>query len=460
MKNYVMISEKFPTQVYCFPFKLMPTFLQKLFLKSSGFFVLMAISQLSFGQLYQQEYNTTLANASNSNITTGTYCGSSPTAAQFNFIGSNGVGCSFEVPASTQKLTFVRTANVGIFSRNTDFNPIPTAAFYKFDLAVSGNIVAQNNAAMFQMGFGFSTAYAPDNSTQSHANLGLNLTATDGQFSFRNASNTASTGTFSGTQTICWVINNTGADINYLAPDGSFQTVSNDKEDVWVGNTLAFDETAAFDPLRSLRHIKFVFNAGSAKIEIDNFTVAPVTTAPAASNQLICSGSSPTVASLVATGSNLKWYTSSTGGTAMLSTDSVATGTYYVSQTLAGFESVRTAVSVTVSNIGISNNTITSNQIICTGSTPSTFTGAIPVITNGSGLFSYTWEVSATSALTGFSSIASQTNIDYTPTAPIAGNRWYRRIVTSDGCPQFSNVIAGTVNPVIANAITASQTIC
>ena len=425
-----------------------------------GFLLFISSGQFSIAQLYQQQYNTPLANTSNASITNGTYCGSSPTSAQFNFIGSNGAGCSFEVPAVTQKLTFVRTANAGIFTRSTDFSPVPTAAFYKFDLTVSGNSVAQTNAAMFQMGFGFGTTYAPDNSTQSHANLGVNLSSTDGEFSLRNASNTTSTANFSGTQTICWVINNTGAAISYVAPDGTIQSVDDDKEDVWVGNTLAFDEAAAFDPARSLRNIKFVFNAGSAKIEIDNFTVAPVTSAPVASNQVICAGTSPTVASLVATGSNLKWYNTATGGTPLLSTDAVSNGTYYVSQTIAGFESVRTAVTVTVSSIGISNNTISSDQTICTGNIPSAIIGTTPNITNGSGLFSYSWEVSSTSAGSGFSTIGGQTGIDYAPSAPLASNRWYRRIVTSDGCAQYSNVIQISVQPTINNNITSNQNIC
>lgn len=425
-----------------------------------GILLFISTGQFSMAQLYQQQYNTTLANTSNASITTGTYCGSSPTSAQFNFIGSNGSGCSFEVPASTQKLTFVRTANVGIFTRSTDFSPVPSAAFYKFDLTVSGNSVAQTNAAVFQMGFSFGTAYSADNSTQSHANLGVNLSSTDGEFSLRNAANTASTANFSGTQTICWVINNTGASLTYIAPDGSSQAVADDKEDVWVGNTLAFDETAAFDPLRSLRNIKFVFNAGSAKIELDNFTVAPVPSAPVASNQVICAGTSPTVASLVATGSNLKWYSTATGGSPMISTDPVSNGTYYVSQTVAGFESVRAAVAITVSSIGISNNTISSDQTICTGTIPSSIIGTTPNITNGSGLFTYSWEVSSTSAGSGFSSIASQTGIDYSPPAPLASNRWYRRIVTADGCSQYSNVIQVTVQAAISNTITANQTIC
>ena len=60
-----------------------------------------------------------------------------------------------------------------------------------------------------------------------------------------------------------------------------------------------------------------------------------------------------------------------TSGTALASSTALATGTYYVSQTVGGVESARTAVSVTVNpapNAGITNNTGTT---ILTCNTPS-----------------------------------------------------------------------------------------
>ena len=72
-----------------------------------------------------------------------------------------------------------------------------------------------------------------------------------------------------------------------------------------------------------------------------NFTDAPTSNA-----QTVNSGS--TVAGLMATGSNLLWFTALTGGAALSSFTQVTAGTYYVSQTLNGCESVRTSVLVSV----------------------------------------------------------------------------------------------------------------
>jgi hypothetical protein len=68
--------------------------------------------------------------------------------------------------------------------------------------------------------------------------------------------------------------------------------------------------------------------------------------APTASAQSFCNAA--TVANLTATGANLKWYDAATAGTLLNASAALATGTYFVSQTLNSCESERTAVAVTV----------------------------------------------------------------------------------------------------------------
>ena len=86
---------------------------------------------------------------------------------------------------------------------------------------------------------------------------------------------------------------------------------------------------------------------------------------PTASAQTLCG--SATVANLTATGTAIKWYTSATGGTALVTTTILTTGTYYASQTINGCESGRTSVTVTV----IPTTTPIFNQVglVCTGTT-------------------------------------------------------------------------------------------
>ncbi|RWW98871.1 Ig-like domain-containing protein [Flavobacterium cerinum] len=80
-----------------------------------------------------------------------------------------------------------------------------------------------------------------------------------------------------------------------------------------------------------------------------NVVAAPTVPAP---TQDICNGG--TVANLVATGTGIKWYAASTGGTALVATTALVNGTiYYASQTVGGCESagrVARTVNITVVN--------------------------------------------------------------------------------------------------------------
>lgn len=67
---------------------------------------------------------------------------------------------------------------------------------------------------------------------------------------------------------------------------------------------------------------------------------------PIAAAQSVCSNA--TVADLTASGINLKWYATVTGGNPLPPSTVLTSPTYYVSQTAGGAESVRTAVAVTI----------------------------------------------------------------------------------------------------------------
>jgi len=89
-------------------------------------------------------------------------------------------------------------------------------------------------------------------------------------------------------------------------------------------------------------------------------------------------------------------------------------------------------VVVVVQN-AISNNTISSAQTICYGTTPAALTGSSPV--GGTGSYTYQWETSVASATTGFSLAGGVDNQkDYNVPYALTVNRWYRRVVYSGTC--------------------------
>jgi len=94
--------------------------------------------------------------------------------------------------------------------------------------------------------------------------------------------------------------------------------------------------------------------------QFDNFQIAvsppPAYTAPPVveKRQVFSSNLNPTVADLVAiTGTNLKWYTTLTGGTALATNTPLSYTNYYASQTINGTESTRVATQVFVGDIGL-----------------------------------------------------------------------------------------------------------
>ena len=97
------------------------------------------------------------------------------------------------------------------------------------------------------------------------------------------------------------------------------------------------------------------------------------TSGPTATAQTLCPGA--TVASLEATGTEgatLNWYEDNTGGTPLAETEIVTAGSYFVSQSISGCESVRTEVAVTINVLPVPDTDTT--QTLCPGSTVANLT--------------------------------------------------------------------------------------
>lgn len=224
-------------------------------------------------QLLQQDFSssTTVAN----------YAATTPTNGQFNAISSSGSGTVLSINTTgSNKLRFARTGNAGSFSRTTDFSPTPTSMLYRFDMTLSANSAAQTTAGTLFIGNGFGTANSVDAGSLIHSRIGINFTTTAGQFSLRDLGASTNSANFTGTQTVTWAINHSGATLTYRAPDGTFETVANDKHDVWIGTTRVFNDIAALTATQSLTDIKFVFSNGNGTIDFDNFLIDPIPAVP------------------------------------------------------------------------------------------------------------------------------------------------------------------------------------
>ncbi len=156
------------------------------------------------------------------------------------------------------------------------------------------------------------------------------------------------------------------------------------------------------------------------------------TTLPVVSNQSFCT--SATVANLVVTGTMIKWYAGASGGSVLTTTAALATGTYYVTQTVNGLESVRTAVMININTTALPT---ASPQSLCGSVTVASLTAT------GTALKWY-------SAATGGSELA-------TSTALSTGTYYVSQTLNS--CESSRTSVAVTVN--ITGLPTANaQAIC
>ncbi|KAA3440612.1 T9SS type B sorting domain-containing protein [Rufibacter hautae] len=125
----------------------------------------------------------------------------------------------------------------------------------------------------------------------------------------------------------------------------------------------------------------------------------------------------------------------------------------------AGCVTTSAAVEVTV-RPDITDNTVSSGQVVCAGSVPTGFTGSQPM--GGTNAYTYQWESSTASASSGFSAIAGATGKDFAPTSAITQNTWFRRVVESGTCQRNESaaILVEVQQPIAGNAISADQTIC
>lgn len=166
------------------------------------------------------------------------------------------------------------------------------------------------------------------------------------------------------------------------------------------------------------------------------FVHPPVTT-----NQNFCASQNATISDLVASGTNVKWYSTSTGGSALAANTLLVNGaTYYATQTVNGCESpYRAPVSVTF----VQTNMLTSTKSdICGNST------IADVTIDGYNHNQLKWYDTAVS------------------TTPLASNyivttgTYYISTFTNNLCESTKKPVQITVLPAVPAPIASAQTIC
>ncbi|MBF8962858.1 gliding motility-associated C-terminal domain-containing protein [Pontibacter sp. FD36] len=97
-------------------------------------------------------------------------------------------------------------------------------------------------------------------------------------------------------------------------------------------------------------------------------------------------------------------------------------------------------------NAVISNNTISADQVICTGTAPAKLTGSQPG--GGTGSYTFYWEAAGNDGV--FRKVNNSASADLN-VGILTTTTSFRRVVESGPCQHVSNVVTVTVSPVISN---------
>ncbi|MGV3587304.1 MAG: T9SS type A sorting domain-containing protein [Adhaeribacter sp.] len=192
----------------------------------------------------------------------------------------------------------------------------------------------------------------------------------------------------------------------------------------------------------------------------------------------VCAGSTVTITGQAATGGSgtpsYQWQISINGSSyTNITTDGnnqdyTYTATNVTQITTVSFRRVVTAgactstsspVSVTINPEIVASALNTNNRTVCVGNSVSFGT---PTIAGGNGTFFYQWQISSTSDANSFTNIPNANNRSFTYSATAPGTQYIRRVITSGGCTNISEIVPITVTPPITNNIitTATQAIC
>ena len=238
----------------------------------------MGITQVGWGQIFTQDFNysTTISD----------YYNASPTTNQFRTLSTtNSSNSTLSVSTNAIVMTRINANTTTAYAeRNIDFTSIPTGLKLQFTFSVTGAGAALN-ALYVVVGANVANTGGSPTVANIYGRFTLNTTANSGEFLIRDmTNNTTGLTTYTGTQTITWVLNNTSSSQTYTAPNNSTESIAVDKADIWVGTTKEFDDIVVENAGQTLARFKFYTGSSWATgavftiddIVINNETALPV----------------------------------------------------------------------------------------------------------------------------------------------------------------------------------------
>ncbi|WP_299059566.1 T9SS type A sorting domain-containing protein [uncultured Polaribacter sp.] len=166
------------------------------------------------------------------------YISTAPNSGQFNEISTN--GSNFTTSITNETLRFNRTGTGTMYAfRNISFETKPEFVQLKFDFEASNHQLNKNNVFAIFVGSTFTSASNGQSSNYA-SRFGISTRENQGEFrisTIDNIGGAPSSGTFSGKQTITFIVNSKETAQTYTTPNNLSENIASGKMDIWIGQT-------------------------------------------------------------------------------------------------------------------------------------------------------------------------------------------------------------------------------
>jgi hypothetical protein len=197
---------------------------------------------------------------------------------QFTFLSTNNDLASIEI-SGDGVMRMVRQGSGTVYIvRNTNFNGSPNALMVSFDFNAETTAGTSGGVLEFMLGQDFPNSNSNPTSANKHSLFFVNTkspTGTPGTWGVTPVS-ASSTSAFTTTETITWYVNNSGASIDYTGPDGNPNSVANDTYDLWVGDSLYYNDQAANSADANLNNFEIRIAGGNGTYTVDNLLITDI----------------------------------------------------------------------------------------------------------------------------------------------------------------------------------------
>jgi hypothetical protein len=180
------------------------------------------------------------------------------------------------------------------FSRAADLTPEPSAVLVTFNISLSDLGMSRATTQVFRLGWDFGGSVGDESDARTYARLGV--TAAGSKYKLVDLMGGNTSPAFDGTQAVSWAVNNSGRTYSYSAPDGSIETLANDRMDVWVGRRKVLDEVVVTNATGRMTDLKWSWSQGSGVTRFDHFEVRTLEEATSVASRIVDPVAAPNAA--------------------------------------------------------------------------------------------------------------------------------------------------------------------